>query len=132
MVRRHGRVFPRDPVVGEYGRRGRNLPAPPAVVWADLVSPRTEGPRPWLRLLDDEVPPQVLESSSPGRVVWSSLWPSRPTDWIDMTLEPEDGGTHLTFVVLTDAPPPDASKRGHVLKRINQLLFADLRFTYGQ
>jgi hypothetical protein len=42
--------------------------------------------------------------------VWSSLWPSRPHDQVQ----------------------PDQSKLGHLRKRLNHLLGADLRFSYGQ
>ncbi|MBB5914421.1 hypothetical protein BJY24_003288 [Nocardia transvalensis] len=29
-------------------------------------------------------------------------------------------------------PPPDQSKTGHLRYRLNKLLFADLRYSYGQ
>ena len=119
-------------VVIEYGNRARNLPAPPTVVWRDLVEPRSEGVRPWLRLLPDESPPRVIESETPTLVVWSSLWTSRPDDQIVLELSPEDGGTSLRFKLLGHGDPPDESKTGHIRRRINQLLFADLRYTYGQ
>jgi hypothetical protein len=34
--------------------------------------------------------------------------------------------------LLAVGDPPDDSKAGHIRKRINHLLFADLRFSYGQ
>jgi hypothetical protein len=116
----------------EYGDRARNLPAPPNAVWRDLVERRTEGSRPWLRLLHDEIPPRVIESESPARVVWSSIWPTRPDDQIVFELSPEHGGTSLRVRLLAYGDTPDASKTGHIRKRINHLVFADLRFTYGQ
>lgn len=116
----------------EYGNRARNLPAPPSVVWRDLVEPRSEGVRPWLRLMADELPPRVIESENPGRVIWSSLWPTRPDDQIVFELSAEGGGSSLRFRLLAVGDPPDDSKTGHIRKRINHLLFADLRFTYGQ
>lgn len=116
----------------EYGNRVRNLPAPPSVVWQDLMSPRIDGVRPWLRLVADEVPPRVVESARPTLVVWASLWPTRPGDLIVMELAPKDGGSSLRAVLLADGDQPDASKSGHIRKRVNHLLFADLRFTYGQ
>jgi len=119
-------------VVIEYGNRARHLPAPPSVVWRDLVEPRSEGARPWLNLLPDESPPRVIESESPSLVVWSSLWATRPDDEIVMELSPADGGSSLRFRLLAHGDPPDDSKTGHIRRRINQLLFADLRFTYGQ
>jgi hypothetical protein len=64
----------------EYGSRTRRLPAPPGVVWDDLVSPQTA----------------------------------------------------LHFTLLAAGDPPDDSKTGHIRRRVSQLLFADLRFSYGQ
>lgn len=116
----------------EYGRRARSLPAPPHVVWHDLVNPRSDGVRPWLRLLSDEVPPQVIESENPTLVVWSSLCATRPNDRIVIELSPAGGGSSLRFSLLADGDPPDASRTGHIRKRVSHLLFADLRFTYGQ
>jgi hypothetical protein len=40
--------------------------------------------------------------------------------------------TLLRFVLLTPDDPPDQSKTGHLRRRMNQPLFADLRFSYGQ
>lgn len=117
----------------EYGRRARQLPAPPNVVWGDLVAPRHDGVRPWLRLLDDEVAPRVIDSEIiPARVVWSSLWVARPDDRIVLEISPAGDGSSLQFTLLAAGEPPDASRTGHIRRRINHLLFADLRFTYGQ
>jgi hypothetical protein len=116
----------------EYGNRARNLPAPPSIVWRDLVEPRSGGARPWLRLLSDEVPPRVLDAQIPSRVVWSSLWPTRPDDRIAFELSAKHEGTSLRFRLLAAGDPPDDSKTGHLRKRVNHLLFADLRSTYGQ
>ncbi|MCS7475773.1 hypothetical protein ACFFQW_24780 [Umezawaea endophytica] len=117
----------------EIGSRTRTLPAPPLVVWESLVEPRRPGARPWLVLLPDEVDPVVLAAEAPGRVVWSSLWPSRPNDQVRFVLTPSgDGGTSLGFTLLTPDEAPDRSKTGHLRKRLNQLLFADLRYSYGQ
>ena len=116
----------------EIGARARTLPAPPAVVWGSLVEPHAPGSRPWLVLLPDEVEPQVLEAQRPRLVVWSSLWPSRPRDQVRLDLQDVGGGTSLRFTLLTPDEPPDESKTGHLRKRLNHLLFADLRFSYGQ
>jgi hypothetical protein len=40
--------------------------------------------------------------------------------------------TSLRFTLLTPDDPPDASKAGHLRRRVNHLLFADLRFSFGQ
>ena len=116
----------------EYGSRARRLPAPPGIVWESLTSPRMSGTRHWLNLLDDEVAPNVLESVRPSRVVWSSLWPTRPKDRIVLELTDAGGETSLRFTLLTPDELPDQSKIGHIRKRMNHLLFADLRFSYGQ
>jgi hypothetical protein len=117
----------------EIGSRVRTLPAPPVVVWESLVAPRRPGGRPWLNLLPDEVDPRVLVAERPDRVVWSSLWPSRPRDQIHFALTvASDQGTSLRFTLCTPDDAPDQSKTGHLRRRLNQLLFADLRFSYGQ
>ena len=116
----------------EFGSRGRRLPAPPHIVWASLVHPHQPGARPWLVLLDDEVAPTVLSSHEPDAVVWSSLWPSRPRDRVHLDLSAVGEETRLTFTVLTPDDPPDPSKAGHIRRRLNHLLFADLRSSYGQ
>lgn len=116
----------------ELGRRTRNLPAPPQVVWSTLVAPRQPGTRPWLNLLDDEVEPRVLSSTEPREVVWASLWPGRPNDQIRLRLTAGHGGTDLEFTLLTPDEPPDDSRLGHLRRRLNILLFADLRYSYGQ
>ncbi|MBN3455139.1 hypothetical protein [Mycolicibacterium mageritense] len=118
----------------EIGTRKRNLPAPPRVVFEDLVSPRTDGIRSWLHLLGDEVAPEVLESREPGYVVWSSLWAKRPDARITFALPQggTGGGTDLRWTLTVDEPAPDESLTGHMRKRINTLIHANLRYTYGQ
>ncbi|MFI6166814.1 hypothetical protein ACIBCN_08500 [Nocardia sp. NPDC051052] len=117
----------------EIGSRARRLPAPPSVVWESLTEPRRAQARAWLVLLADEVEPRVLAADKPDRVVWSSLWPSRPDDQVHFQLTAVAGGdTLLRFTLLTPDEPPDPSKTGHLRRRLNHLLFADLRFSYGQ
>lgn len=125
--------------------RSRPLPAPPPVVWGDLVAPRADGPRAWLRLLPDEVAPRVLSSCSPRAVVWSSLWSRHPRLVVRLDCQPHHGATrlHVRVEAPDDAAPSDEMPNvlsdvfsdaaiGHVRHRINHLLFADLRATYGQ
>ncbi|HJP72968.1 MAG TPA: hypothetical protein VJ914_01795 [Pseudonocardiaceae bacterium] len=117
----------------EIGSRARTLPAPPSVVWESLTQPRRPGAREWLILLDDETEPRVLRADAPKLVVWSSLWPSRPDDEVHFELTATgDGGTRLRFTLLTPDAAPDESKTGHLRRRLNQLLFAELRYSYGQ
>ena len=112
--------------------RARTLPAPPHVVWRSLAEPHQPGARPWLRLVDDEVEPHVLRVEEPSLVVWSSLWPRRPDD--EIHLEPRWAGrqTSLRFTLLSPDEVPDDSHLGHLRHRLNHLLFADLRSSYGQ
>ena len=118
----------------ELGSRQRNLPAPPHVVFEDLTAPNRSAVRRWLRLLDDEVEPVVLGSQAPAYVVWSSLWPRRPDARITFELPQggPGGGTDLRWTLGVDDPAPDESLTGHMRKRINTLIHANLRSTYGQ
>ncbi|MCR6030673.1 hypothetical protein GGQ22_04350 [Nocardioides sp. zg-579] len=115
------------------GTRARRLPAPPHVVWRSLAAPDEPGTRPWLApaLLPDEVVPQVLESDEPRLVVWSSLWPRRPDDRIELETNADRGETPLRFVHLTPLELPPEETLRHLRRRVNQLLFAELRFSYG-
>ena len=101
-------------------------------MWESLVHPHEPGTRPWLSLLTDEVEPRPLRASKPTSVVWSSLWPSRPRDQINLELADLRPETLLEFTLLTPDEAPDDSKAGHIRRRMNQILFADLRFSYGQ
>jgi hypothetical protein len=115
------------------GDRRRNQPAPPHVVFEALTQPHRSASRPWLILLDDEQEPAVIEDDAPTLVVWSSLWPHRPSARIRFEL-PSDGGsgTDLRWILELEPPAPDESAIGHMRKRINQLINANLRFTFGQ
>jgi hypothetical protein len=98
-----------------------------------LMEPDRDPARSWLRLLADEVRPRIVEARPPELVVWSSLWPSRPDALVRFDLAPDGrGGTDLRWTLLVDEPLPDASKLGHLRKRLNQLINADLRYSYGQ
>jgi hypothetical protein len=118
----------------EVGARRRNQPAPPHVVYEALTQPDRDPARPWLRLLPDERRPVVVESAAPDLVVWSSLWDRRPEARIRFELPGDRAGhgTDLRWVLLVDEPLPDASLLGHMRRRINELINADLRFTFGQ
>jgi hypothetical protein len=86
-----------------------------------------------LDLLDDEQRPRILRTEAPTTVVWSSLWPKRPDAIIQFHL-PSDGGggTDLRWTLLVDQPAPDNALVGHMRKRLNQLINANLRYTFGQ
>lgn len=120
------------PIVIDVGTRKRNQPAPPFIVFEALVEPERTGGRPWLHLLDDEVVPQVVLRSPPGLVVWSSIWPKRPDACIRFDLSAGGGGTELRWTLSVEEPAPDEALLGHLRKRMNELINADLRFSFGQ
>jgi hypothetical protein len=118
----------------EVGRRRRNQPAPPHAVFAALTDPARDPARRWLVLLADEQRPVVVAAEEPHSVTWSSLWPRRPDALIRFSLPPGEGGsgTDLEWVLLVDEPVPDASLLGHLRHRLNHLVNADLRYSFGQ
>ena len=117
----------------EAGGRTRSQPPPPAVVFEALTEPDRDPARPWLRLLDDEQSPQVLHAEHPRLVVWSSLWPRRPDAQVRFDLVSDGGqGTQLRWTLLVAEPLPGPSLLGHLRKRLNQLINANLRYTFGQ
>lgn len=97
-----------------------------------MAQPRQPRTRPWLNLLPDEVEPTISSADEPATVVWSSLWPSIPDVQVRLDLTADgSGGTSLRFTSLAQ-DEPDPSKTGHLRRRLNQILFADLRYSYGQ
>ena len=122
------------PLVIEVGQRRRNQPAPPWAVHDALVDPHRDPLREWLKLVADEQPPKVVEAVRPGLVVWSSLWPQRPDALIRFELPPGPSGqgTDLTWTLLVEEPEPPPALLGHLRKRINELINAELRYSFGQ
>lgn len=114
----------------ELAHRAKRLPPPPHVVFESLTEPRRTGARPWLFLEPDEVDPRVLVADAPERVVWSSLWPSRPDDEIRFSVLPHENETRLVFTHLSSLPMPDEPELRRLRRRINVLLWADLRESY--
>ena len=117
----------------EVGARRRAQPAPPHVVFEVLCDPDRDRYRPWLILRDDERRPEIVEASEPDLVVWSSLWERRSDALIRFELPPDRSGygTDLRWVLLVDEPEPDPSLLGHLRYRINELINANLRYTFG-
>ncbi|WFE31404.1 hypothetical protein [Micromonospora sp. WMMD975] len=122
-----------DPALHEVGSRARTQPPPPAIVFDALTDPDRDPARPWLVLLDDEQRPRVLEAAYPELVVWSSLWPRRPDARVRFELA-SDGraGSLVRWRLLVAEPLPDGSLLGHLRKRLNRLINAELRYTFGQ
>ncbi|MGH3636568.1 MAG: hypothetical protein ACRDV3_16380 [Acidothermaceae bacterium] len=117
----------------EVGSRMRKQPAPPHVVFQSLIEPDRDPYRPWLDLLDDEQRPRVVRRQDPGMLTWSSLWSKRPDAIVEFVLAPSsDGGTALRWTLYVEEPVPSDALVGHLRKRLNQLINANLRFTFGQ
>lgn len=118
----------------EIGSRRRNQPAPPHIILEALTQPHRDPQRPWLVLLDDEVAPRVLEAASPDTVVWSSLWKRRPDAVIRFALAWDRAGcgTELRWTLEVEEPIPDDALVGHMRKRLNELINANLRYSFGQ
>ncbi|MPQ98371.1 hypothetical protein GB931_10665 [Modestobacter sp. I12A-02628] len=115
----------------EVGSRERTLPAPVPVVWESLTRPRRPGARPWLHLLDDEVEPTVLYASAPVLLVWSSAWPRWPQLVTVLELRRTGLESALSWTATAPDDPCDDGLVGHVRLRLNRLLWADLRLSYG-
>jgi hypothetical protein len=126
--------LPRLVNMGEIGRRQKNQPAPPHAVFEAITESDRDPARPWLILEHDEVLPTVLDASRPDYVVWSSLWPSRPDARLRFDLPPDAGGqgTDLRWTLVVDDPEPDGSKIGYMRKRVNELINANLRYSFCQ
>ena len=98
-----------------------------------LTTPGRDPNRPWLVLLDDEIPPQVIRADEPSLVIWSSLWTKRPDATLRFDLPPDSGGgTDLCWTMTVEEPPPDDMLIRHMRKRVNELINANLRYTFGQ
>lgn len=113
------------------GSKVKPQPAPPHVIFEALTEPRRRDGRDWLRLLDDEIDPAVLTATPPSQVTWSSIWPKRPRAQVQFDIEPDGMGSRLRWTLLDiDDPGPDAL--GHMRKRLQVLINAELRFSLGQ
>jgi hypothetical protein len=73
-----------------------------------------------------------LEAQQPRHLVWTSLWPDRPNDQIRIELAATGGETSLRFVLLTPDQAPGDEKTRDLRRRLSHLLFADLRYSYGE
>jgi len=115
----------------ELARRRKRLPPPAHILFADLVAPRREQPRVWLDPRRDEQWPTVLEAVEGQRIVWSSLWPDRPDDRIELHVGVDGGDSSLEYVWLSPEPADEALLRAR-RHRLSELFFAELRYSYGQ
>jgi hypothetical protein len=117
----------------EVGSRRKNQPAPPRAVFEALTNPHRDPARPWLKLGPDETEPRLLAADEPHLVVWSSLWPVRADARIrfDLPYDSTRQGTDLTWTLEVDDPEPAAPLLGHMRKRLNVLINAELRYSFG-
>ncbi|MEU8268549.1 hypothetical protein AB0B89_15435 [Sphaerisporangium sp. NPDC049002] len=116
----------------ELASRERTQPPPPQVVWESLANPRRPGGRQWLNLRSDEVEPRILQAVDPELVVWSSLWPDRPDDEIRFDIRPTRGESSLRWTLLTPGEAPEQAVIDDLRHRLNFLINAQLRFSFGQ
>lgn len=83
-------------------------------------------------MLDDEQLPAVGQTVEFTLVTWSSLWLKRPDAVIRFDLNGGASGTDLRWTIFVDEPSPYDALVGHMRKRMNQLINANLRYTFGQ
>jgi len=98
-----------------------------------LVDPDRDTTRQLLKLSTDEQRPKVLEAVRPQLVVWSSIWTQRPDAVIRFDLFAGDSGdgTDLMWTLLVEEPEPHAASIRHLCKRVNELINAELRYSFG-
>jgi hypothetical protein len=65
-------------------------------------------------------------------VVWTSIWRKRPDAVVRFDLPAARSGTDLRWTLFVDEPCPAGGLLGHMRKRLNQLINADLRLSFGQ
>lgn len=116
----------------EVGARTKSQPAPKWVLFEALSRPHRYPSRPWLKLLEDEVEPDVVEAVEPHLVIWSSLWTRRRDARVRFDLARDGSGCTLRWTLLVEEPEPEAALLGHLRTRLNQLVSANLRYSLGQ
>jgi hypothetical protein len=102
------------------------------VVFEALTQPDRDPNRPWLILLDTEMRPEVLVAEESTLVVWSSLWPERPDARIHFELAGDGQGAGLRWTLYVDEPAPSDGLIGRLRYLLNELINANLRYTFGQ
>jgi hypothetical protein len=111
----------------ELARRRRGQSPPPRFVWRALNDPLSADPREWFDLRDGEVAPTVLERREPSTVVWTSIWTDHPELRIAFSIEPDGGGSAVTWVLLGPEGRLDADDVRRRRYRLNQLVNGQLR-----
>jgi hypothetical protein len=109
--------------------RSRAQPPPARAIYEALSDPiADQARREWLDLHDGELPPRVLQADFPSLVVWASLWPDRPDDQIRFDFEDQ----RLTWTLLGEASDEDEARLDQLRHRLNVLINANLRYSFGQ
>jgi hypothetical protein len=115
----------------EVGTREKSQPPPTRIVFEALTQPSRGPARQWLVLLPDEQWPEILLAEDSQTVVWSSLWTGRPDARVRFDLEPSGSSTSLRWTLSVDEPAPDPSLIRQMCKRLNELINAELRYSFG-
>jgi hypothetical protein len=109
--------------------RSRTQPPPARAIYEALSDPiADQARRDWLRLRDGELPPRVLQAVFPSVVIWTSLWPDRPDDQIRFDIEDR----HLTWTLIGEASDQDNDRLDQLRYRLDVIINADLRNSFGQ
>ncbi|MGU3586686.1 hypothetical protein ACLBYD_26400 [Rhodococcus sp. C26F] len=81
----------------------------------------------------DEQRPEIIETIEPHLVVWTSIWPWRRDARIRFELSgSRRSDTTVCWTLTVDDPIPDDETIIRMRKRVNELINANLRFTFGQ
>lgn len=117
----------------EIASRRRTQPPPPHIVFRALTDPDRDPTRQWLILREGEQRPTIAEAVEPNLVVWTSIWSWRPDARIRFELSgSRRSGTTLCWTLTVDGPVPDGDTVIRMRKRVNELINANLRYTFGQ
>jgi hypothetical protein len=109
--------------------RSKAQPPPAWAMYEALSDPiADQARREWLDLRAGELPPQVLRAVFPSLVIWASLWPDRPDDQIRFDIEDQ----RLTWTLLGEASDEDEERLDQLRHRLDVLINADLRYSFGQ
>lgn len=112
--------------------RRRSQPPPARFVFEALVEPHREPARHWLDLMEGETEPEIVRTVDPELVIWSSIWRDRPDAIIRFDIESIGNNTMLCWTLFVDDPIPSDSEVVLMRRRLNVLINANLRFTFGQ
>lgn len=109
--------------------RSKSFPPPARYTFEALSDPvGDQRRRAWLHLEPGEMEPRVLRAEPHAVVEWASLWPDRPDDVLRFDVADE----HLTWALLGEATEADEPRLDELRRRIDRLVHAGLRESFGQ